>query len=97
MSVVIDASCFVAALIDDGSDGQWALEQLAQEPMAAPQLLPAETSNILRRMELAGQVSRLETTASQRELARFDFELYPFDPFAERVWELRFNLTAYDA
>ena len=97
MSVVIDASCFVAALIDDRSDGRWALEQLAQEPMAAPQLLPAETSNILRRMELAGQVSRLEATASQRELSRFDFELYPFDPFAERVWELRFNLTAYDA
>ncbi len=97
MSVVIDASTLVAALIDNRDDGQWALEQLAWEPMAAPQLLSAETSNILRRMELSGQVSRLEATASQRELSRFDFELYPFEPFADRVWELRFNLTAYDA
>lgn len=97
MSVVIDASALVAALIDNRDDGQWALEQLAQEPMAAPQLLPAETSNILRRLELSGQASRLEATASHRELDRFDFELYPFAPFADRIWELRFNLTAYDA
>ncbi|WP_419947246.1 type II toxin-antitoxin system VapC family toxin [Candidatus Poriferisodalis sp.] len=97
MSFVIDASTLVAALIDSGDDGQWALAQLAREPMAAPQLLPAETSNILRRLELSSQCSRLEATASHRELARFDFELYPFTPFADRIWELRFNLTAYDA
>ena len=97
MSAVIDASTLVAALIDDGNDGQWALEWLAQRPMAAPALLPAETSNILRRLELSRQISRLEATASHRELPRFDFELYPFAPFADRVWELRFNLTVYDA
>lgn len=97
MSVVIDASALVAALIDNSGNGQWALAQLAQEPLAAPQLLPAETSNILRRLELSGQTSRLEATASHRELDRFDFELYPFAPFADRIWELRFNLTAYDA
>ncbi|WP_419932959.1 type II toxin-antitoxin system VapC family toxin [Candidatus Poriferisodalis sp.] len=97
MSVVIDASTLVAAFIDDRDDGQWALAQLAHQPLAAPQLLPAETSNILRRLELSGQISRLEATASHRELDRFDFELYPFAPFADRIWELRFSLTAYDA
>lgn len=97
MSVVIDSSTLVAALVDNRDDGQWSLTQLAREPLAAPQLLPAETSNILRRLELSGQISRLEATASHRELDRFDFELYPFAPFADRTWELRFNLTAYDA
>lgn len=97
MSVVIGASTLVAALTDSGDDGPWALEQLEQAPLAAPMLLPAETTNILRRLELSRQISRLEATASQRELPRFDFEFYPFAPFADRVWELRFNLTAYDA
>ena len=97
MSVVIDASTLVAALTDQIDDGPWALDQLEQAPFAAPMLLPAETTNILRRLELADQISRLESTASQREISRFDFELYPFAPFADRVWELRFNFTAYDA
>lgn len=97
MSVVIDASTLVAALTDQVDDGPWALNQLAQAPLAAPMLLPAETTNILRRLELSHQVSRLESTASQRDVSRFDFELYPFAPFADRVWELRFNFTAYDA
>ncbi len=97
MGAVIDASTLLAALIDDGDDGRWALEQLAQKPMAAPELLPAESSNILRRLELSHEITRLEATASQRELTRFGLDLYPFGPFADRVWELRFNFTAYDA
>jgi len=97
VSVVIDASTLVAALTDQVDDGPWALNQLVQTPLAAPMLLPAETTNILRRLELADQISRLESAASQRDISRFDFELYPFAPFADRVWELRFNFTAYDA
>ncbi len=57
----------------------------------------AEATNILRRMEQSGQVSRLEATASFRDLLRLDIELYPFNPLAERIWELRANVTSYDA
>ena len=57
----------------------------------------AEVSNILRRLELSGQLSQLEATGAHGSLVRLDLELFPFAPFADRVWALRGNLTSYDA
>lgn len=48
-------------------------------------------------MELSGGITRLESTYAHSDLLDLGIELYPFRPFAERVWELRSNLTAYDA
>ena len=28
---------------------------------------------------------------------QLDIELFPFEPFAGRIWELRHNVTSYDA
>ena len=63
----------------------------------APHLVLVEATNILHRLETAGQLSRLEATAAQRDVVGLDILLVPFEPFAERVWELRRNLTSYDA
>ena len=65
--------------------------------MISPELVLAEASNILRRLELSGRLSRLEATGAHRSLVRLDLELFPFAPFADRVWALRGNLTSYDA
>ena len=65
--------------------------------LVGPELVLAEASNILRRLEQAGSISRIEATASHNDLLQLDIELFPFAPFAERVWELRGNLTCYDA
>ena len=97
MTAVVDASVLVAALVDSGHEGQWAETAIAEGSLAAPELALAEATNILRRLELAGQISRLEATAAHRDLLRLDMETYPFAPLAERVWELRSNLTGYDA
>lgn len=97
MSAVIDSSVLVAALVDSGQDGSWAESAIAQGQLAAPEMVMAEATNILRRMEQSDQVSGLEATASFRDLLRLDVELYPFAPLAERIWELRANVTSYDA
>ena len=97
MTVVVDSSVIVAALIDSGSEGKWAESVVAEYPLAGPELALAEASNILRRLEQAGQVSRLEATSAHRDLLRLDMDFYAFAPFAERVWELRSNVTGYDA
>ena len=97
MSAVVDSSVLVAALVDVDRDGSWAEAAISQGQLAAPEMVMAETTNILRRMEQSGQVSKLEATASFRDLLRLDIELYPFTPLAERVWELRGNVTSYDA
>ena len=97
MTAVADASVLVAALVDSGSEGKWAESALAEGPLAGPELVLVEASNILRRLERAGHISRLEATSAHRDLLRLDLELFPFTPFAERVWSLRGNLTSYDA
>lgn len=97
MTVVIDASALVAALVDSGSEGDWAEEVTASGPLLAPELILVETANTLRRLESSGAISRLEANSAFRDLMRLELDLLPFAPFAERVWELRRNLTSYDA
>ena len=97
MTAVIDSSLAVAALLDSGREGTWAESVLAGESLASPELVLVEATNILRRLERAGHISRLEATSSHRALLRLDLTLFPFAPFAERVWALRNSLTSYDA
>lgn len=97
MTVVVDASVLVAAAIDSGLEGQWAERLVASETLSAPGLIQVEATNILRRLELAGEVESAAATAAQRDLMQLDLDLFPFEPFADRVWELRANLTSYDA
>ncbi|MCZ6619194.1 MAG: type II toxin-antitoxin system VapC family toxin [Gammaproteobacteria bacterium] len=97
MTVALDASVIVAALIDSGAQGKWAESVISSQPLVSPELVMVETTNILRRLERRGDVSRLEATSSQRDLLRLDLELFPFAPFSERIWALRDNVTSYDA
>lgn len=97
MIAVVDASVFVAALTSSDHQGRWCRRVIERAPVAVPELALAESTNILRRMELSGSVSLLEATAAHRDLLRLKLERYPFAPFAGRVWELRANLTVYDA
>ena len=94
---VIDGSLLVAALVDSGRDGQWAEGVIATDELAGPELTLVETSNVLRRLERAGRISQFEAVGAHRDMLRLDVELFPFRPFANRVWELRDNLTGYDA
>lgn len=97
MTIVVDTSVLVAALVDSGREGVWAESVIAESSPAGPELILAEVSNILRRLERVGEISRLEANSAQRDLLRLDLDLFPFAPFADRVWALRNNLTSYDA
>lgn len=97
MTVVVDASVLVAAITDEGPEGRWAESLLAGSRLAAPHLVLVETTNVLRRLEGTGKLTRLEATSAQRDAMWLNIELWPFEPFSQRVWELRANLTSYDA
>ena len=96
MTVVIDASVLAAALLDSGKEGRWAEGVIVADRAAAPELVLLEVSNVLRRLERGRAISTFEANAAQRDLMRLDLELFPYGPFAERIWELRDNVTAYD-
>lgn len=88
----------VAAVADAGPEGIWAEQILAENtPLAAPHLVLVEAVNILRRLELAKRITPLEAATARRDLLGLDLSLFPFAPFADRIWELRANLTCYDA
>lgn len=97
MSVVVDASVLIAALIDTGAQGEWAEDILISGPLHAPELARVEATKILRRLERAHQISSAEANAAQDDLMQLDLETFGFDPFADRVWELRHTVTSYDA
>ena len=96
MITVPDASTLVAALVDAGPEGRWARSILARGTLAGPELLLAEATNVLRRLEQAGQIPEFQAAVAQRDAMRLHVETFPYAPFAARVWELRRNLTAYD-
>jgi predicted nucleic acid-binding protein len=89
MTVVVDASVVVAALASADATGQWAESVLAGEPLAAPHLMPVEVASILHRAELAGEISADAASLAHADLRRLRVEYFPYDPFAERIWELR--------
>ena len=97
MSLVVDAGFVVAALIDGGPDGLWAEDLLAGADLAAPHLMPVEAANILRRSALAGEMSQDAAALSHADLLELRVTLFPYAPLAQRVWDLRGNVTAYDA
>lgn len=97
MSAVVDASLLVAATSDAGVEGRWAEDVVRAGNLIAPHLALVEATNILRRLELEGRLGRMEAGAAARDLLLLDLELVPFTPFAERIWELRANVTSYDA
>lgn len=97
MSVVVDSSVLVAALADAGPDGVWAELVLSRGSLHAPELARVEATNILRRLELAKQLTTAEANAAHEDLMQLDLELFSFEPFAERIWELRHTVTSYDA
>jgi predicted nucleic acid-binding protein len=97
LSVVVDSSVLVAALADAGPDGVWAELVLSRGSLHAPELARVEATNILRRLELAKQLTTAEANAAHEDLMQLDLELFSFEPFAERIWELRHTVTSYDA
>lgn len=97
MTLVVDASVVVAALVDDAADGEWARELLATAPLAAPHLMPIEVANVLRRAALSGTVSDADAELAHHDLVELRVRLSPYAALLPRAWALRGNLTVYDA
>jgi len=96
-SFVCDSSAVAALLIDSGPDGQWVTRTIDSGDITAPALVTYETANVIRRHELSGQISPDQAAQAHADLLDLAIELWPYDILAERAWELRHNLSIYDA
>ena len=97
MTLVADSSVVVAALIDQGSAGDWAKRQLTGERLVAPQHMPVEVAHVLRRSSLIGEISSDAASLGHHDLLQLRVTLFGYRGFGSRVWELRNNLSPYDA
>ena len=96
-SVVCDASALVALLLDGGPDGRWVTETVTGRDLVAPNLVVMEAANIVRRHELAGIVSADQAAQAHADLMDLAIEQWPYELLFARSWELRHNLSIYDA
>jgi predicted nucleic acid-binding protein len=97
VTLVVDASLVVSALVDTSATGEWAESILVAEPLSAPHLMPVEVANILRRAASRGEITSDVASMAHADLLDLRVELFPYAPFAPRVWQLRENVTSYDA
>ncbi|MGD9619004.1 MAG: type II toxin-antitoxin system VapC family toxin [Mycolicibacterium sp.] len=95
--VVCDASAVVAMLLDPGPDGRWASGAMTGAELFAPTLLPYECANIIRRHEISSAVSADQAAQAHADLRDLAVTLWPYEILGSRVWELRHNLSCYDA
>jgi predicted nucleic acid-binding protein len=95
--IVVDASVLANAVADDGPDGATARAALAEEQLSVPDLADVEVASVLRRRWLAKTVTARRFAAALGDLAQFPAARYPALPFLGRVYELRSNVSAYDA
>jgi predicted nucleic acid-binding protein len=70
---------------------------LATDDLAAPHLMPVEVANVLRRAAGAGEITADTAALAHADLLSLRIELFAYEPFATRVWELRENVTSYDS
>lgn len=94
--LVCDASAVVTVLLDSGPDGEWLTRRLGAADLFAPTLLPFECSNVIRRHEIGGLISSDQAAQAHADLLELPIGLVPYESLAQRVWQLRWNLTSYD-
>lgn len=96
--IVVDASALLEVLLQTPAAPPIA-DRLFDpgETLHAPFLLDAEVLQVLRRYAITGQIDEPRGREALTDLGDLAIERYPHEPLLSRGWELRENLTAYDA
>lgn len=95
---VVDASAVLEVLLQTRAANSISRRLLsAREILCAPHLLDVEVAQVLRRYSAIGELTAERGFEAFEDLADFPLTRYPHQPFLKRIWELRNNVTAYDA
>jgi predicted nucleic acid-binding protein len=95
--IVVDASVLAPALGDDGTDGDRARARLRGERLIAPHLIDLEVASVWRRQFAAGHLDAKRVRLAFNDLADLPMRRASHRALLERCWELRDNVTLYDA
>ena len=96
--IVLDASALVELLLDTPT-GQAVATRIADPALGlhVPHLADVEVAQALRRYAKDGELDAAEAALALEDLHILDLQRHAHEPLLDRVWELRQNLSAYDA
>ncbi len=95
--IVVDASALVGAITARGAGGAHARERLVRRRCHVPHLIDLEVPAALRRLERSAEIDAEHAEAALGRFRRLRLVRYAHSQLLTRVWELRHNLTPYDA
>lgn len=95
--IVIDASAMIELLLDTELGREVGERVFAERSRHAPHLLDVEVAQVMRRYVSASQLKAPRALEALEDLADFPLTRHAHTVLLERVFELRQNLTAYDA
>jgi predicted nucleic acid-binding protein len=95
--IVTDAGVLVAVFVDDGIWGDTARARLRGEELAAPELVDLEVISALRGLLRVGKVDERRAREALADLRDLSLRRASHRELMTRCWDLRDNLTAYDA
>lgn len=95
--LVVDASVLAPALADDGPAGDVARARLRRQMLVAPELIDLETVSVIRRQLQVGRLDARRAALALTDLVELPLRRTSHRPMLARCWELRENVTVYDA
>lgn len=95
--IVVDASVLATAILDDDEAGHRARTRLRGQSTTAPELIDAEVGSVFRRHLRSGQVAGARADDAIADLITYPLTRVGHRPLLVRAWELRANVTVYDA
>jgi predicted nucleic acid-binding protein len=95
--IVADSSAIVEVLLGQRRADAILAVLSDNSELHVPAHFPIEVLSALRRYSLRGRLSDLQTADALATLAELRALTYPIRELMRPIWELRFNLTAYDA
>lgn len=95
--IVLDASVLANVIADDGDDGRTARQAIGDVDLAAPDLVDVETVSVLRKRWLAEDLTTQRFRTAIDDLSALPIVRFPTLPLMGRAYELRSNVTPYDA
>jgi len=97
--IVLDASAVVSLLVGPGPEAERIRRKVESpgESLHVPHLMDLEVLHALRRQTLLGTLSQERGAEALEDLKNIAFVRYPHASLVDRIWDLKNNLTAYDA
>ena len=89
---VVDAGVIVELLANDLDP-----RRLGDEELAVPHLIDSEVTNVFRRLVVQAVLTERQGAAALEGFSQLGLTRFPADWLRPRMWELRHNLSAYDA